>query len=634
MAQIAEVPLTLHAEHHPLGSSLWELFGALGGTTRTRNDQYGHNRKPSMIHDTHPALKTLSVAFGLLAVASTPLAAQSCPDAAAITQGFDGAMAHVRYLADDQLEGRSVGSDGARCAADYLATEFAALGLEPAGSQGNYFQPFPIRIGADLGSENTLSIQGRTFTTGTDWVPLGFSASAALELPLIYGGHGLSSPGSDQDQYAHLDLSEKVVVVEWGDPDSPHGTSLRSDSHFKATVAAGRGAAGIVVLLPEGMGMPDLEEEARALLGIPVAVVTDGAAQTMRNAAEASATVLFETDVRATRTDAQNVAAILPGSDPSLRDEFVIVGAHYDHLGFGDGGSLDPDARAIHNGADDNASGTASMIEIARALVEGPRLARSVVFVAFTGEERGLWGSAHFVAEPTIDLESTVAMLNLDMVGRMVGDGLTIFGFGTAAEWDDIVDTANAGLVAPLELGKSPDGYGPSDHSSFYGEGIPVLHFFSNTHEDYHRPSDDWPRINADGMERVVQLTAAITRRLATGGTSTVVLTPIELEQSSPVSSDQSSSSSGGYGPYLGTIPDMTPRDFGLRLTGVREGSPAEQAGLQPGDVVVEFDGKEITDIYAYTYALQDRQVGDEVEIVVEREGQRVTVTAVLGERR
>jgi hypothetical protein len=587
-----------------------------------------------MIHDTHPALKTFSAALGLLAMASTPVAAQSCPDPAALTQGFDGAMAHVRYLSDDRLEGRSVGSDGARCAADYLAAEFTALGLEPAGSQGNYFQPFPIRKGADLGGANTLSVQGRVLTTGADWVPLGFSASAALESSLIYGGYGISSPGSDEDRYAHLDLTDRVVVVEWGDPDSPHGTSLRSDSHFKATVAAGRGAAGIVVLLPAGMAMPDLGAETRAMLGIPAAVVTDAAAQIMRDAAEVSSEVQFETDVRATRTDAQNVAAILPGSDPSLRNEFVIVGAHYDHLGFGDEGSLDPDARTIHNGADDNASGTAALVEIARALVEGPRLARSVVFVAFTGEERGLWGSAHFVAEPTVDLGSTVAMLNLDMVGRMVEDGLTIFGFGTAAEWDDIVDVANADLDAPLEIGKSPDGYGPSDHSSFYGEGIPVLHFFSNTHEDYHRPSDDWQRINAEGLERVVQLTAAVTQRLATGGASTVVLTPIEQEQPSPATSGQSSSSSGGYGPYLGTIPDMTPRDFGLRLTGVREGSPAEQAGLEPGDVVVEFDGKEITDIYAYTYALQDRQAGDEVVIVVERDGERVTVTAVLGERR
>jgi hypothetical protein len=221
-------------------------------------------------------------------------------------------------------------------------------------------------------------------------------------------------------------------------------------------------------------------------------------------------------------------------------------------------------------------------------------------------------------------------MLNLDMVGRVVNDEVTVFGVGTAEEWDDIVDAANAGLARPLTLAKSPDGYGPSDHSSFYGKGIPVLHFFSNTHADYHRPSDDWPKINVDGLDRIAELTARVAARLATGGSDAVALTPIVQEQPGPVTG----SSSGGYGPYLGTIPDMTPRDFGLRLTGVREGSPAAKAGLQPGDVVVEFDGNPIADIYAYTYALQDKQVGDAVTIVVERDGERVTVTAVLEERR
>jgi hypothetical protein len=255
-----------------------------------------------------------------------------------------------------------------------------------------------------------------------------------------------------------------------------------------------------------------------------------------------------------------------------------------------------------------------------------------VLFLAFTGEERGLWGSAHFVAEPTIDLASAVAMLNLDMVGRVNGDAVTVFGFGTAAEWDEIVDAANAGLDTPLAIAKAPDGYGPSDHSSFYAEGIPVLHFFSNTHEDYHRPSDDWQKINQNGLERVAELTTAIARRLGSGGPGAVTLTAIQQEQ--PAAPSTSSSASGGYGPYLGTIPDMTPRDFGLRLTGVREGSPADEGGLLAGDVVVEFGGEEITDIYAYTYALRDKRPGDEVVIVVEREGERVSLTVVLGERR
>jgi len=325
---------------------------------------------------------------------------------------------------------------------------------------------------------------------------------------------------------------------------------------------------------------------------------------------------------------------VLPGADPELRDEYVIVGAHYDHLGFGGEGSLAPDSRAIHNGADDNASGTAAIIETARALSMDPP-DRSVLFLAFTGEERGLWGATHFVGSPTVDLDDVVALLNLAMVGRVVDDAVTVFGFATAEEWDEVVDGANASISDPLAISKAPDGFGPSDHSAFHGQGLPVLHFFSNTHEDYHRPTDDWPKINADGLDRIVELTTAVTGRLATGGSDAVTLTPTPQERpAAPTTSSSSSSSRSGYGPYLGSIPDMTPRDDGLRLTGVREGSPAEKGGLRGGDIVVEFGGREVTDIYSYTYALRDHAPGDEVEIVVERDGERVTLTVTLGERR
>jgi hypothetical protein len=561
-------------------------------------------------------------------------AAQTCPDAAALTRGIEGPLAHVRFLADDALEGRAVGTAGERCAADYLASQLDALGLEPAGPQGSWFQTFTIRNGAELGPQNRLAIRGRDYAVGRDWTPLGFSASATLERELVYGGHLLSNPGDPSDEFARIDISDKIVVVEWGDPDDPHGTGIRGDPHFKATVAAGRDAAGILVLAPVGLELPALDAEMRAALEIPVGMISADAATAVREALIGGATARLQTDVRATSAEARNVVARLPGASPTLRDEHVIIGAHYDHLGYGGEGSLAPDETAIHNGADDNASGTAALLDIARRLSAGPRPDRSVLFIAFTGEERGLWGSAYFVREPTIDLERTVAMLNLDMVGRVVDDGLTVLGVGTAAEWDEIVDRANSELAKPLRISKSPDGYGPSDHSSFYGEGIPVLHFLSNLHEDYHRPSDDWQDINADGLERVSELTAHIASRLATGGPDAVAMTPIQQSRPSaapPQSSSQASSS--GYGPYLGTIPDMTPRDFGLRLTGVREGSPAAIAGLRPGDVVVEFDGNPIADIYAYTYALQAKQAGDEVVIVVERNGERISVTATLGQR-
>ena len=587
-----------------------------------------------MNHNVPSSLTTFSAALALALAATAQAAAQSsCLDPATVLGDLDGGMAHIRYLADDRLEGRAVGSEGARCAADYIAGQFRSIGLEPSG-EGNFYQPFPIRKGSEPGPDNALVVAGTEFDPGSDWIPLGFSGSGTVEAELVYGGYGLSSPGNPEDEYARMDIAGKVVVLDWGDPDAPSGNSLRADPHFKSTVAAGRNAAGAIILAREGAELPDMTGEQRAMIRIPAVVVRGERAQEIRAAAERRAAVTLRTDVRETRVEARNVVALLPGSDPALRDEYVIVGAHFDHLGFGGEGSLDPDSRAVHNGADDNASGTAALIEIARSLAGGPRPARSILFIAFTGEERGLWGSARFVAEPTIDLESAIAMLNLDMVGRLVGDQVTVYGFATADEWDAIVDEANAEISVPLTIGKAPDGYGPSDHSSFFGKGIPVLHFFSNTHVDYHRPSDDWDKINGEGLDRITELTTGVARRLSAGGDRTVTLSANPQPQPSAPGGGSESTRSAYGGVYLGSIPDMTPRDFGLRLTGVRENSPAERGGLRAGDVIVEFDGREITDIYAYTYALQDKRPGDEVRVVVERDGERVTLTVVLGERR
>ena len=560
-----------------------------------------------------------------------PLAGQTtCPDPAGIIAGVDGPLAHVRYLADDALEGREVGSWGARCAADYIAAWFEELGLEPAGNNGSYHHTFTIRNGSELGAGNNLTVAGQGLGVGEEWMPLGFSATTELDAELVFAGTGLSSPGSDEDRFTHVDVTGKIMVVEWGDPDAAHRRSIRADPHFKATIAAGRDAAGLLVLLPEGMDLPDPGREIRNALAIPVGVVSGQAAEAVRGAAQRGATASLETEVHPTSVDVRNVAAVLPGADPALRDEYVVIGAHFDHLGWGDDGSLSPDERAVHNGADDNASGTAGLMEIARLMAEGQRPQRSVLFLGFTGEEKGLWGSARFVADPTVPVESMVAMINLDMVGRLDTGGLTVFGVGTAEEMKDLVSDANNALPEPLTYGSSPDGYGASDHASFYQVGVPVLHFMTNTHEDYHRPSDDWDKIDGEGIERVAELAVEVVDRLAGTLTRTAMaITPIIIPRPTPASGPAGRGSGAG----LGTIPDMTPRDFGMRITGVREGSAADKAGILAGDVIVEFDGMEITDIYAYTYALAEHDPGDEVVIVVERDGVRVELTAILGSR-
>ena len=593
-----------------------------------------------MFHKEYPSLKSgmsyltilSSIVFIYLLLTTVPVHAQqvACPTPQV---GVD-AITHIRFLADDRLEGREVGTAGAHCAAEYIATQFSHIGLEPAGEADTFFQPFPIRKGTTVGADNTLEVSGRSYRLESEWVPLGFSANRKLEAPLVYGEYGITQANGSDDPYEHLDLEGKIVVVEWGDPDAPHGESIRADPHFKAISAADHNATGIIVLLPEGWSPRLPDDEIRATLGIPAIVVHAGLANSLRAAANNNSVARLHTEVHTTTAEARNVVALIPGTHPTLRDEVIIVGAHYDHLGFGGEGSLSPDSREVHNGADDNASGGAALIEIARTIIAGKPLDRTALFIAFTGEEKGLWGSGHFVRDPTVDLSNSVGMLNLDMVGRMNGDALTIFGFGTAQEWDQVVDEANLDLDQPLDISKAPDGYGPSDHSSFYGEGIPVLHLFTGTHEDYHRPSDDWQLINLSGLDRVVALTAGIVEQLAEGGSNSVTLTPIQQPTPSQTSSPSSSSTSGYGSAYLGTIPDMTPNDRGLRLTGVREGSPADQGGLRAGDVVVEFDGTAIGDIYAYTYALQAKKPGDEVTIIVQRGEERFPLQVVLGERR
>jgi len=325
----------------------------------------------------------------------------------------------------------------------------------------------------------------------------------------------------------------------------------------------------------------------------------------------------------------QNVVALIPGRDPTLRGEYVVLGAHFDHLGrAGTFGALDPQARdAIRNGADDNASGTAAIMELARLFRANPSR-RSLAIVAFSGEELGLLGSAHFVANPPAPFvtNSVRAMLNFDMVGRVRNDRLLVFGTATAAEWPSILTAANGSTQFTLAM--VGDGFGPSDHSSFYARSIPVLHFFSDTHEDYHRASDDADRINVAGIARVVRLAERVVRELGDRDASlTFVQAPVSA-------SGRTASPRAGAQPYLGSVPDMAAGDRpGLRLTGVTAGSPADRAGLRAGDLVVSLGGTAVTDLTSYSDALYAHKPGDEVEVVVLRGNERLTLRVTLGRR-
>ena len=323
----------------------------------------------------------------------------------------------------------------------------------------------------------------------------------------------------------------------------------------------------------------------------------------------------------------QNVVALLRGRDPALRDEYIVIGAHFDHLGRSPVFALDPEAGdAIRNGADDNASGTAAVLDLARLLAANPPR-RSVIFVNFSAEELGVLGSSWFVNHPPVPLDHIVAMLNFDMVGRLRNDKLIVYGTSTATELKGIVDSTNAAAGSPMfRISGGGDGYGPSDQSSFYSKDIPVLHFFTDLHDDYHRATDDADKINAAGEARVVDLALRIARTIADRParlTFVRIAPPVRM-----------GGSEEGRQTYLGTVPDMGASEVkGLRLSGVRAGSPADLGGLKAGDVIVELGGVAVKDLYSYSDALYAHKPGDVVKIVVVRDGKRVELTVTLGRR-
>ena len=323
--------------------------------------------------------------------------------------------------------------------------------------------------------------------------------------------------------------------------------------------------------------------------------------------------------------NARNVVALLPGQDARLAGDYLVIGAHYDHLGLGGGGSLDPDSvGVVHNGADDNASGVAALLEIARQLSAAPP-ARSVLFVAFSGEELGLLGSTAFVKASPVPMDRVVAMLNFDMVGRLRDDKLIVNGVETATEFRPVLDSLNR--TFGFSLTATGGGYGPSDHAAFTPVGRPVLHFFTGTHQEYHRTTDDAPLINVEGIQRIASFAAAATKSL---GDRRHVLTFVASAAPRPATSG---SRTGGYGAWLGTIPDMSETPGGVRISGLSEGSPGQKGGLLAGDIITRIGTHEVPDLQSMTDALRAHVAGDLVDIVVLRDGKPQVFQVTLGQR-
>jgi len=564
---------------------------------------------------------------------------------------------HIRFLASDKLEGRSAGSHGEKLASEYIAKQFQRLGLKGPGS-GGYYQKFDFTAGVALGNNNSTVISAgesrKQLAVNSDFRPMGFSSTGSFEGDVVFAGYGISLPEKQYDDYEGIDVSGKAVMILRYHPegDNPHsefgvGAALR----YKTAKAKEKGAKAVVFVT----GPADNENDVLAELsydqsmgdaGILAVTMTRQAAEHLLGSATIASLqqeinsekkprssplsgqhISISTEVLKVQKNGTNVLGFLEGFDPQLRKEIVIIGAHYDHLGMGGSGSgsLSPDTLAVHNGADDNASGTAGLLELAELLASRKsELRRSLLFIAFSGEERGLLGSAHYVKNPLLPLDQSVAMLNMDMIGRLNKNKLIVYGIGTSPGFELLVTSHNVDSTFDLRIVK--DGFGPSDHSSFYGSGLPVFHFFTDLHSDYHKPSDDWDKINYDGMTEVLNFVASIALELNRADDRPPYVR-VEMPRQ-PAASGQ-----GRVRSYTGTIPDFGEQVEGMKLSGVTDGSPAARAGLQAGDVIVKFGTIEIKNLYDYTFALGEYKPGDEVDVVVKRGTETKIFRLTIGRR-
>jgi len=578
----------------------------------------------------------------------------------------------IKYLSSDELRGRGNGTPELDKAAHYIADDFRADGLTPAGDEGGYLQHYQVTVGAELGKSNSFTGEfGGThqdLVLNRDYIPLSFSEDGHFEGEVVFAGYGITAPENHYDDYQGIDAKGKLVLVlrhypQETDPKSA-GAQLatRADLVSKSINARNHGAIGMILVndTANHPGEPDnlikfgelagpdalsiaavqvtasvadewLKANGHTLADLSGAINKDLSSQSM--GLTSSPVLALDVDVERIRKPESNVIAMLPGSDPALAAQCLVIGAHYDHLGLGDQHSLAPSQIGqIHHGADDNASGTSAVLEIASYFAHRtPRPRHTLVFVTFAGEELGLLGSNYYTEHPpaACPMAQTFAMINMDMVGRIRDNRLYVGGAGTSPGFQKLVEDANqSDGAAHFAISFSASGYGASDHTSFTIKSVPVLFFFSGLHSDYHKPSDTWDKIDAAAGARVAELVAD----------SAVALDNLnEKPQYVRVAEPTPSAAGGGsgYGPYFGSIPDFGQVEHGgVKFGDVRDGSPAAKAGFKAGDVLIDFGGMKIDNLYDFTYALRAHKPGDKVMVTVLRNGAKVSREVTLDVRK
>ena len=560
-------------------------------------------------------------------------------------------QADIKYLASDSLKGRLTGSPGDSLAADFIKNKLASYGLIPLSGDG--LQRFKVTKRIVAGKSNALLVNGINYTSDKDFMPLAFSSNAGLESEVVFAGYGfiINSDSLKWNDYNGVDVKGKWVMLLRGEPDNENTKSpfiAFSSDRDKALLAKDMGAAGVLMVSGPIFDPKDTFESLGSegfSVDIPVLRIKKEVADIIllksknniaalekklnytRKPLSSSTKVKVngKTEIVRELANTRNVVMLLPGEDEKLKNEYIIIGAHFDHLGMGGqgSGSRALDTIGIHHGADDNASGVAMMLELARKFAEtNGSHKRTIVCLAFTGEEEGLLGSKHFTDDPGINLSSVNAMINLDMVGRLnETNNLQIFGVGTATGLKNLIYSKSDTSVIKLTL--SDEGYGPSDHSSFYGKNIPVLFYFTGAHLDYHTPMDTWDKINFDGMVKISGLIFNVAEELASS--------PVRLQFKESGPKVETVRYRRGKGVTLGIMPDFAGViKNGLRADFVTPGKPAALGGMQKGDIIIFINGKPVNNIEDYMFRMGQLKHGETISVEVLRNDKKVVLLIQL----
>tara|TARA_B100000470_G_scaffold221376_1_gene211610 strand:- start:6904 stop:8721 length:1818 start_codon:yes stop_codon:yes gene_type:complete len=552
-------------------------------------------------------------------------------------------LEHIKYLSSDKLEGRFPGSEGSKKAIKYISKNWEAQGVLPAGTK-KYEQPFSYISKVSLGNRNILRVRNSKsrYKIKKDFIPIGWSGNGNIDDKVVFVGYGFDIDDSlSWNDYINVNVKNKWVLMFLNGPDgnSPHSPyGYHKKLYNKVIAARDRGVGGILFMEREEKEnnklKPLVYRQSASSAGLPIIQITHAVANNIINDKDKTVTDLrskidqelasfsFELDRKVSarvnlkfeKETATNVIGFIEGSDPILNKEYIIVGAHYDHLGYGGhmSGSLNPDSMQIHNGADDNASGIAGILELSHKLMMNKKLlGRSIIAICFDAEEKGLLGSKFYTQTPTKDLEQTAIMINMDMIGRLNEKPITVGGVGSAKTLSETIEVVQKNHTLKIDKNISGMDFGRSDHASFYREDIPVLFFFTGAHQDYHKPSDDWDKIDYQGEKEVLNFVYDLIVQLSTNKEK-----PIFTE----IANDNSDNQSPSFNVTLGVIPSYGSQKIGMEIDGIsRKNGPADKAGIKKGDIIIEINNKKIRNIYDYMARLAELNSGDKIIVKIIR---------------